>query len=348
MNQVQLKLKLTPRQERQLDHWLRHLTGVWNWAIRKIENDGNGGIYYTRAALKLLLKAHGNRIGLPQDAINGTLDTVHNAWQRCFRKLVRKPRLKGRRNRLNSIAFAHGTEIHGERLRVPLLGRVRFHKQRFPEGHIGQMRLVRRASGWYACLSIQAEPNAVPRVAGGQIGIDPGFNDLLTLSNGEKIAHPRELEASALRLAQAQRGINRNRVARIHERVKNQRKDRNHKLTRRLVSENVVIRFSKDNIKGIAKRFGKSVASSGHSQMRQMFSYKSRLGGTEYDEPDSKKSTITCSTCGAESGPRGLAGLKVRHWTCGCGAEHDRDINAAVNALNAGAGIAHERLVRAA
>lgn len=349
MVQCQLKLKLTKRQERQLDRWLRHLTGVWNWAVRKIKNDAQGGVYYTRLGFRALLNGHGRKIGIPQDAIYGTLATAYTAWQWCFKKIARTPRLKGRRNRLNSVAFAHGVKIINGRLAIVGLGRVRFYKQEIPEGHVGQFRLVKRASGWYACLFIQAEPNAIPRVAGGQIGIDPGFNDLLTLSTGEKIAHPRELEISALRLAQAQRGNNRKLASRVQEHISNQRKDRNHKLTRRIVSENVVIRFSKDNIKGIAKRFGKSVASSGHYQLRQMFLYKSRTGGSEYDEPDSKKSTIICSACGAETGPRGLAGLKVRHWQCvGCGTHHDRDINSAVNALNAAPGAGVERLARAA
>lgn len=349
MIQCQLKLKLSKRQERQLDRWLFHLTGVWNWAIRKIEQDAQGGLYYTRLSFQDLLNGHSRKIGLPQDAICGTLWTAYSAWQRCFKHLARKPRLKGRRNRLNSIAFAHGTDIKSGRIQIRHVGRVRFHKQDIPAGHIGQFRLVKRVSGWYACLFIQAEPVAIPRVASGQVGIDPGFSHLLTLSTGEKIEHPRELEARALRLTQAQRGNNRQLTARLHERIANQRKDRNHKLTRRIVSENIVIRFSKDNIQGIAKRFGKSVQSSGHYQMRQMFAYKSRAGGSEYDEPDSRKSTITCSTCGAESGPRGLAGLKVRHWDCGaCGAHHDRDVNAAVNALNAALGSSVERLARAA
>lgn len=349
MIQCQIKLKLTPRQERGLDHWLRHLTAVWNWSIKKIENDGRDGIYYTPKAFQNILNGHSKKMGIPHDAISGTLDTAYAAWRRCFRSLARKPKLKGRRNRLNSIAFAHGTKIKDGRVLVPLLGRVRFHKQSVPEGHIGQFRLLKRASGWHACLFIQTESEAIERVANDRIGIDPGFSSLLTISTGEKVDHPHELQASAIRLAQAQRGRGRRLTARIQERITNQRKDRNHKLSRRLVSENLFIAFSKDNIRGISKRFGKSVASSGHGQLRSMLAYKSRAGGTLYVEPESRKSTITCSTCGAETGPRGLAGLSVRLWTCeACGSRHDRDINAALNTLKAALGASVERLVRVA
>lgn len=347
MIQCQIKLRATPRQERILERWLYHLTPIWNWSIKRIERDAEQGIYYSPKRFRALLNGHGTRIGIPQDAVNGTMSTAHTAWQRCFKKLARKPRLKGRRNKLNSIGFAHGSEIKDGRIRIPLLGWLRFHKQEIPEGHIGQMRLVRRASGWHACLFIHVEPGRVDRVDSGVVGIDPGFTSLLTLSSGEAILHPRELEAGALRLAQASRGRNKKLSSRIQERVANRRKDRNHKLSRRLVSENVLIAFSKDRIRGIAKRFGKSVSSSSHYQLRSMLAYKARrTGDTIYVEPESKNSTMRCSNCGELTGPTGLSGLAVRQWTCtGCGSRHDRDINAAINALIAGAGMALERKV---
>lgn len=349
MIQCQIKLKLTARQVRQLDHWLRHLGSVWNWAIKKVEQDARCGAYYSSLTFQNLLNGHGRKIGIPQDALCGTLKTAHTAWQSHLKKVSRKPRFKGRRNKLNSIAFAHGTKLTGGRIVIPYLGRVRFCKQAIPEGHIGQFRLVKRVSGWYACLFIQADSNCIPRAASGQVGIDSGFSSLLTLSTGEKIAHPRELEASALRLAQSQRGHNRRLAARIQERVRNQRKDRNHKLSRRLVSENVLIAFSADRHSAIARRFGKSVMSSGHRQLRSMLAYKSsRTGDTIYVEPESKHSTMRCSNCKALTGPIGLRGLAVRRWVCPCGAEHDRDINAAINTLIAGAGIALESLATAA
>lgn len=346
MIQVQLKLKPTPRQERQLNHWLFHLTAVWNWAVKRIERDGQQGTYYSSLTFRDLLKRHGAKMRVSQDAICGTLWTAHDAWTRCFKGVSRKPRLKGRRNRLNSIAFAHGTTIVNQRVLVPGIGRVRFHKQNIPEGYISQLRVIKRASGWYACLFIKTGPSTVPRTASAAIGIDPGFKSLLTLSTGERIGHPRELEQAASRLAQAQRGRNRKLAARLQERIANRRKDRNHKLSRRLVSENVFIAFSKDRIGRIARRFGKSVSSSGHYQLRSMLSYKSsRAGDTVYVEPESKNSTKRCSACKALTGPTGLRSLAVRQWTCGCGAVHDRDVNAAVNTLLSGLELAHEREV---
>jgi putative transposase len=226
---------------------------------------------------------------------------------------------------------------------IPGLGKVRFHKQEIPEGKIKCGRMVQRASGWYLCLFIDAQPKAIERTSQGQIGIDPGFKSLLTTSEGERIEHPRELEAGALRLAQAQRGKDKDLTARLLERLANRRKDRNHKLSRRLVAENTLIAFSADNHKGVAHKFGKSVSSSSHYQLRKMISYKSPTSGTKYIEVDCKFSTKTCSDCGCLCGPTGWAGLSVRQWRCSeCGTLHDRDTNAARNTLIAGLGMLSE------
>ncbi len=344
MIQHQLKLRLTHKQEATLDAWLWHLTGVYNWAVRKIEMDAKDGIYYSSKDFQNLLARHGARTGIPGHAMQGVLATVYESWRRCFKKISGKPKMKGARNKLNSIPFPDPIRApKGGRVSLPGLISVKFHKQGLPDGKIKCGRIIKRASGWYLCLFIDAEPNSIDRKAGGIVGIDPGFKHLLTLSNGEKIDHPREFEVSARRLAQAQRGKNKNLVSRISERIASQRKDRNHKLSRRLVAENSVIVFSADNHKVVAKRYGKSVTSSGHAQLRSMLEYKSRTGGAQYIEVDSRNSTKTCSACWCLSGPTGWKGLSVRQWTCAeCGASHDRDVNAAINTLIAGAGSALE------
>lgn len=324
------------------------LTSIWNWSIHKIENDAQGGIYYTPKVFHNLLAGTSKTLGIPSHTIQGMLSLAHQSWQRCFKKLAKKPRLKGNRNRLSSIPFPDpiGAPANNK-IKVPGLGMVRYHKQALPKGKIKQGRIVRRASGWYLCLFIDAEPNTIPITGNGVIGIDPGYKHLLTFSTGEKVDHPRELQRNLKRLGQAQRGNDNQLAARVQEKIANQRKDRNHKLSRRLVSENAVICFSKDNLRGLSRAgFGKSVASAGHGQLRGMLAYKSRAGGRRYLEPDSPGSTRTCSICGARTGPQGRAGLSVREWVCtACGTHHDRDINSAVNTLIAAVGTTVERRV---
>jgi transposase len=160
----------------------------------------------------------------------------------------------------------------------------------------------------------------------------------LTLSSGEKVEHPREVQRSLKRIAQAQRGQNRRLVARLNERLARQVRDRNHKLARRLVAENELLVYSRDRLLGLARAgFGGSVRAAAHGQLRTMLKTKSLTGASEFVEVSPVKSTLTCSACGALAGPRGRAGLQVRHWVCAaCGAAHDRDVNAAVNTRRAG------------
>lgn len=344
MIQAQLKLRPNRKQEAVLTEWLWNLTGVWNWAVRKIALDAKDKIYYSAKDFQNLLANHGEKMEIPSHTLQGILSQAHSAWTRCFKKIAKKPRLKGMRNKLNSIPFPDPIKPPKDKhIGIPGLGKLRFHKQDLPEGEIKCGRIVKRASGWYLCLFIATDREAIERVADGQLGIDPGFKSLLTMSDGEVLDHPRELEAIEHRLAQAQRGHHKVLAARLQERRANRVKDRNHKLSLRLVRENSFIAFSGDHHKGVANKFGKSVSSSSHYQLRQMIAYKSRAGGTEYVEPDAKFSTMTCSACGSRSGPTGWDGLAVRQWRCSdCGSLHDRDVNAARNTLLAGLGTSHE------
>lgn len=343
MIQVQLKLRLNKVQEQMLEKWIFHLTSVWNWGIRKIELDARDRIYHSEYEFKGLLSWHSKKLEIPGDTLSETLKTVYISWQRYFKKKSGKPKFKGNRNKLNSIPFRKIFKVI-DKNHISIQGfskPVRFHKQEIPKGNIKIGRIIKRASGWYLCLVIDCAPNSIPLIENNIIGIDPGFSTTITTSSGEKINQPKEFSLMERRLAQAQRG--RNKVASImQERIKNRRKDNNHKLSRKLISKNKLIVFSKDNIRLIAKRFGKSVTEAGHYQLRSMLMYKCRAGGRQYIEVPSKNSTLTCSNCEALTGPTGLRKLAVRFWECSaCGAHHDRDINAAMNTLKVGLGMSH-------
>jgi hypothetical protein len=136
MIQYQLKLRLNTQQEKTLKEWLCMLTGVWNWAVLKIGRDAADKIYYSPREFQNLLANHGQKMGVPSHTLQGLLSLAHWAWQRCFKKLAKKPRLKGIRNRLNSIPFPDPIKApKGNHIAVPGLGSVRFHRMKLPEGN---------------------------------------------------------------------------------------------------------------------------------------------------------------------------------------------------------------------
>jgi transposase len=82
----------------------------------------------------------------------------------------------------------------------------------------------------------------------------------------------------------------------------------------------------------------KSVLDAGWSMFRNQLEYKmARRPQASCIIADERYTSVTCSSCGARSGPKGIAGLQVRHWECSeCGTSHNRDVNAALNILRVG------------
>ncbi|MFG2039327.1 RNA-guided endonuclease InsQ/TnpB family protein [Dactylosporangium sp. NPDC048998] len=203
------------------------------------------------------------------------------------------------------------------------------------------------AGRWFVSLLCQeviaavAAPNAA-------VGIDAGLDNLLTLSTGEKISNPRHERRDRARLARAQRKLSRReqgsanrararrRVARIHARIADRRRDHLHKLSTRLVRENQTIVIEDLAVRNMVKNrpLARAVSDAAWRQFRTMLEYKAEWYGREVIAVDRWfPSSKLCSACGAmaEQMP-----LHVRTWTCRCGTVHDRDVNAARNLLAAG------------
>lgn len=337
-----LKLKLTKKQETTLNEWLWILTGVFNWASRKIELDSQNNVFHSKLDFQNLLADHGKKIELPSHTIQGILLQSYNAWSRCFKKLSKKPRLKGFRNKLHSIPFPDmipQSRIKDKSIRIPLLGCLRFFKQEIPSGKIKCSRIIKRASGWYLQITIDAIHTFQVKETEDKVGIDTGFKSLATLSNGKKYENERNFIKGQERLAQAQRGKNRKLSARLHERIKNRRKDHNHKVSREIVQDFKEIYITNDNLRGQSKIFGKSVQDAGISQLRNFIIYKSVNHSRLSKLVNSRNTTKTCGECGSLTGPTGLNMLHVRNWECSaCGALLDRDVNSSNVILKFGLG----------
>lgn len=337
-----VRLYPTKAQAARLDEWFVIGTGVWNWALGQYVNAGP--VRPTEFSLINATAGHATRVGFSSQALHGIIRDVSRSW-REFRSGARgKPNWKGQRNRLSSIPFKQNVSVNGRSVRVPILGPVKARGLRgLPDARVLTCRLMRRPRGWYFCLVLDAEPKAVPLVSDGAVGIDLGYSTLATLSNGEKIEHPNEYRRAAKRLACAQRSRSKKRQGRVQQSIALMRRTRNHEISRQLVSRFSTIYVSRDNIRGLARTFGKSVLNAGHGELLEMLASKSRQAGRVYLEVPSRCSTKTCGDCGALTGPTGFAGLKVREWGCSaCGAVHDRDINAARVTLLSGAVLALE------
>jgi IS605 OrfB family transposase len=169
------------------------------------------------------------------------------------------------------------------------------------------------------------------QVQGDAVGLDLGLKDLLVSSEGLQVPAQqfyRDLEPA---LAAAQRAGKKARVKSIHARIANRRKDHLHKLSTRLVGSHQAIFVGDVNAQALTQtRMAKSVLDAGWSAFRTILQYKCDDAGVWFFEIDEKFSTQECGACGARTGPKGLARLREREWTCSeCGVVHQRDANSA-------------------
>ncbi|MFD7260548.1 RNA-guided endonuclease InsQ/TnpB family protein [Streptomyces sp. NPDC059874] len=204
------------------------------------------------------------------------------------------------------------------------------------------------AGRWFVSLLCEDHLSPMP-TATAAVGIDAGLSALVTLSTGEKIPNPKHEREDRDRLARAQRALARKekgsnnrskarvRVARIHARITDRRRDHLHKLTTRLVRENQTLVIEDLTVRNMLKnhKLARAITDAAWRDLRRMLEYKTSWYGRELITIDRWfPSSKLCSTCGAiaDSMP-----LNVREWTCeNCGTTHDRDANAAVNLLVAG------------
>ncbi|MFG2843895.1 RNA-guided endonuclease InsQ/TnpB family protein [Kitasatospora sp. NPDC048296] len=219
-----------------------------------------------------------------------------------------------------------------------------------PEGHSPSTVTVSRdaAGRWFVsmlCNDPMVKPLPVLDTA---VGIDAGITSLVTLSTGEKITNPKHERRDRKRLARAQRelarkakGSNnrekaRRKVARVHARIADRRRDFLHKLTTRLVRENQTVVIEDLTVRNLLKnkKLARAISDASWTELRTMLEYKCAWYGRELITVDRWfPSSKLCSACGTIAAKMPL---NVREWACDCGAVHDRDVNAARNILAAG------------
>lgn len=192
---------------------------------------------------------------------------------------------------------------------------------------------------WYINVYVRTAQSVVGH-AGPAVGVDLGLKDLATLSNGVRVSAPQLYRRSEAALAKAATAKKTKRVAAIHRKIANRRRDFIHKLSNQLTKEYGLIVVGDVSPSQLARtRMAKSVHDASWSDLKAKLLYKSIRNGGAFLEVSERMTTQICSSCGSQEAserPIGIAGLSKRMWGCDCGAVHDRDQNAAINILRRG------------
>lgn len=289
-------------------------------------------------------------------ALQNALKNIDAAYKNFFDGLTgKRPRMgfpgfkkrHGPKQSYRTNLTNNNIQLIENRLKLPKLGWVKFYKSQEVTGRILSVTVtVTKAGRYVASIICETTVNPYPTV-GHAVGLDLGLKSYLTTSDGVTVDNPRFYRAKQRKLRRAQRKLARcekgsnnrakakTKLARVYEQVRNQRQDFLHKLSTNLIRENAVIGIESLNIRGMVKnrRLSKSIMDAAWGELNRMLDYKARWHH-RIVQPVGRffPSSQLCNVCGAQN-PL-VKDLKVRYWTCACGAHHDRDANAALNNRN--------------
>jgi putative transposase len=337
---------------------------AYNWALtewrRQYEASKNDSALPkpNEAALRRKLNAIKRKefpwmLDVTKNAPQMAIIELGHAFENFFNRRARYPtfRNKGRDDRftLSNDQF----KVEDKRIRIPKLGWVRMRERLRFTGRIVSACISRTADHWYASIVVDASGNLYPPLSENQsaVGVDLGVIRLATLSTGECFTGPKALSMLLSRMRRLSRGVSRKvrgssnhkkaklKLAKLHERIANIRRNGLHQLTTRITQRFRTIGIEDLNVKGMLgnRRLSRAIADMGFGELRRQLMYKTAWRGGQVIVvnrwyPSSK----TCSNCGHRLEELGLA---QRHWTCPkCGVLHDRDINAAINLKNLAVG----------
>ncbi len=273
-----------------------------------------------------------------------TLKRLEQAFVRMWEFSGGFPRFK-KAGTMRSFVFPQMgvNPIQNNALKLPKIGWVKFRQSRsIPDGaNLKQVRIVRRASGWFAMLTWQwnvSIPSIIPH--GEALGIDVGISHLAAVSNGKLFPNPRPFKKLERKLKLLQRSVsrkvlgsnNRNKaqfkVSKLHERIANVRKDYHWLVAHNLCNWAGMI-FAEDlNLKGLARGFlGKHCLDAGWGQFFQILEQCCFKRGVFFLKVDSNKSSQICPNCLTQTGKKELS--ERTHSCQHCGYTTDRDVAAA-------------------
>ena len=343
----------TRKQEQILNNTLTTCRYLYNNALEQRITEykvHNKSLSYVDQAKQLTQTKNEYQKQVHSQVLQSTLKRLDTSFQNFFRRVKAHknpgfPRFKSFR-RYNSFYYPQlGFRLTNDCKRIELskIGTIKLKYSRLLPGSPKTCIVIRDIDQWFVVLTCNVDISNIPQSTNPPVGIDLGILSLIASSDGNLVENPRHLKKSETKLRNQQvrlsRGClgsyNRNkqriRVAKVHRKIKRQRMDFLHKLSRKLSKNYSVIVFEKLNIQNMLKnhKLAKHIADASWNKLVELTKYKAEEAGAIVDSVDPRGTSQTCPRCGAIA----VKTLDQRSHICPCGLEEDRDIVSGVVVL---------------
>jgi putative transposase len=349
----QYLLKPTEKQRKTLEFYGSATRWVWNYflELNKKEYEENKKFMFLKemsSSLPKLKKDYTWLKEVPSQALQQKLMDLEKAIKNCYRNKFGFPKFKSKKHQSDSFRIPQSSgeikliKCTKKLIYIPKLGWVKWIKHRPLKGKLKSITVKKNGQHWYVSVLCEQEDDVLMNEVNSVIGLDFGLRSFVTDSTGNKIESPKiyqkklkDLKKRQRKLSRCMKGSNRRkkqwlRVAKLHQKIKNIRKDFLHKLSRTIAKSWDVVGIEDLNIKGIGKNrhMAKSIFDSGWWFFIRCLEYKLKeKGGYLVKINRFYPSSKICSHCGQIK----PMPLRVRTYECDCGFVCDRDINAALN-----------------
>lgn len=288
-------------------------------------------------------------------SLTNAIYNMDNAYQKFFKEHAGYPKFKSKKKSKHSYTtnFTNNNikvDSSKNTIQLPKLKDVSCKLHREFTGQIKSATISQVFSGnYFVSILVETEHVVLP-TNHNNIGLDLGIKDLIITSNGEKYSNPKTIYSYEKKLEKLQRQFSRKKnggknkqkhrkkVAKLHEKIANIRKDNLHKLSHQLIYENQVIVSENLKVSNMVKNhhLAKSIHDCSWQELTRQLQYKADWNHRTYVKINTfYPSSQLCHVCGFQQ--KEVKNLAIREWTCpDCGSIHDRDINASINILNEG------------